>query len=74
MEGRRGAVILLESVIPAGPEPHLGKASDIEMLLWTGGRERTAEEFRALFARSGFELTGIVSTKAPLCVIEAVRH
>ena len=74
MEGKRGAVILLESVIPAGPEPHLGKSSDIEMLLWTGGRERTADEFRALFARSGFELTRIVPTKALLCVIEAIRR
>ena len=27
-----------------------------------GGRERTAEEFRALFDRAGFELTRIVPT------------
>ncbi len=73
MGGKRGAVILLESVIPSGPEPDLGKFIDIEMLLWPGGRERTAEEFRVLFDRSGFELTKIVSTKSPLSVIEAIR-
>ena len=37
----------------------------------TGGRERTEEEFRALFERSGFTLTRIVPTKSPLSVIEA---
>ncbi len=72
MDGKRGVVILLESVIPIGPEPDLGKSIDIEMLVWLGGRERTAEEFRALFDRSGFELTKIVPTKSPLSVIEAI--
>ena len=74
MGGKRGTVILLESVIPSGPEPDLGKFIDIEMLLWPGGRERTAEEFRALFDRSGFELTKIIPTKSPLSVIEAIRN
>ncbi len=73
MDSKRGAVILLESVIPSGPEPDMGKFVDIEMLLWPGGRERTAEEFRTLFDRSGFELTKIVRTKSPLSVIEAIR-
>jgi hypothetical protein len=35
------------------------------------GRERTEEEFRALFARAGFELTRVVPTESPLGVIEA---
>jgi hypothetical protein len=73
MGSTRGAVILLESIIPSGPQPDLGKSIDIEMLLWPGGRERTAEEFRALFDRSGFELTKIVPTKSPLSLIEAIR-
>lgn len=74
MGDKRGAVILLESVIPSGPEPDLGKFVDIEMLALPAGRERTAEEFRALFDRCGFELTNIVPTKSPLSVIEAVRR
>ncbi len=74
MGKKRGAVVLLESVIPSGPEPDLGKLIDIEMLLWPGGRERTAEEFRVLFDHCGFELTKIVPTKSPLSVIEAVRR
>jgi hypothetical protein len=71
--GKRGRVILLESVITADPEPDLGKFIDIEMLALPGGRERSAEEFKALFARSGFEMTKVVRTKSPLSVVEAIR-
>jgi hypothetical protein len=66
-----GRVLLIESVIPAGNEPDLGKLVDLEMMLLPGGRERTAEQFAALFARTGFELTRIVSTGTPLSVLEA---
>jgi hypothetical protein len=48
------------------------KLMDLEMLMMPGGRERMADEFRALFAQSGFEMTRIVPTKSPLDVIEAV--
>jgi hypothetical protein len=41
------------------------------MLVMPGGRERTADEFRALFQRAGFTVTKIVPTKSPLSVIEA---
>jgi hypothetical protein len=74
MGGKRGKVILLESVIAAGDTPDLGKFIDIEMLLMPGGKERSADEFRALFAGAGFELTKIVPTKSPLSVVEAVRR
>jgi hypothetical protein len=74
MGGKRGTVVLLESVIPAGPEPDMGKFIDIEMLALPGGRERTAEEFAALFERSGFKLMKIVPMKSALSVVEAVRN
>ncbi|HUK34455.1 MAG TPA: methyltransferase [Vicinamibacterales bacterium] len=73
MGAKKGRVILLESVIAAGDTADLGKFIDIEMLLFPGGRERTADEFRSLFARSGFHMTKVVATKSPLSVIEAVR-
>ena len=68
---RRGKVILLEGVIAPGSGPGFGKVLDIEMMVLPGGRERTADEFRALFAGAGFELTSITPTKSPVCVIEA---
>ena len=66
-----GRVILLESVIQPGNVSDFGKLIDMEMLLIPGGRERTADEFRALFSGAGFELTRIVPTASPLSVIEA---
>jgi hypothetical protein len=66
-----GRVILLDSVVAAGNQPDLAKMIDIEMLLFPGGRERSADEFRALFAANGYELTRIVPTKSPLSVVEA---
>jgi O-methyltransferase domain len=68
----RGKVILLEAVIQPGNAPDLTKLIDLEMLMMPGGRERTVDEFRALFARSGFEMTRVLQTKSPLHVIEAV--
>jgi hypothetical protein len=73
MGPKKGKVILLECVVAPGPVPDLGKFIDIEMLLFPGGRERTADEFRALLAGAGFEMTKVVPMKSPLSVVEAVR-
>jgi hypothetical protein len=72
MGAKGGKVILLESVITSGPD--LGKFADIEMLNLPGGRERSSDEFRALFAGADFEMTKVVPTKSPLSVVEAIRR
>jgi hypothetical protein len=66
-----GKMILLEAVIKPGNEPDLAKVIDLEMLVLPGGKERTADEYAALFARSGFELTRVVPTSSPVSVVEA---
>jgi hypothetical protein len=66
-----GKVILLEAVLAPTNQPDFGKIIDLEMLTLPGGRERTAEEFGALFSRAGFALSRVVPTKSPLSVIEA---
>jgi O-methyltransferase domain/Dimerisation domain len=65
-------VLLVETVISAGNQQDFGKVLDIEMLVSPGGKERTAKEYKGLFARAGLSLTCIVSTKSPYSVIEAV--
>jgi hypothetical protein len=70
--GKRGRVILLESVLQPGNAPDFGKIIDLEMMVMPGGRERTADEFREVFASAGFALTRIVATQSPLSVVEAV--
>lgn len=74
MGATHGRVILLESVLGPANAPDFGKIMDIEMLLMPGGRERTADEFRALFDRADFELTAIVPTKSSVSVIEARKR
>ena len=68
-----GKLILVEAVVPATSEPHFSKFIDLNMLVMTGGRERTADEFRRLYEDSGFKLTRIVPTESPFSVIEGVR-
>jgi hypothetical protein len=72
LEGKpQGRVILLEAALAPGNAPDFGKLVDLEMLLLPGGRERTADEFGALFERAGFTLTNVMPTKSMLSVIEA---
>jgi hypothetical protein len=67
-------LLLVESVIPPGNEPSLGKLLDLVMLAVTGGRERTEREYAELLEASGFRLTRVVPTAAEISVIEAVPH
>jgi hypothetical protein len=67
----QGRVILVESVLPSDNSPHPGKLIDLEMMVMPGGRERTAAEFQALFARAGFTQMRVVPTQAALWVVEA---
>ncbi|OXR47183.1 Multifunctional cyclase-dehydratase-3-O-methyl transferase TcmN [Nocardia cerradoensis] len=64
-------LIIVEIVLPQDNRPHPGKYTDLEMLINSGGRERTAGDYRDLLARCGFELTRITETVSPESVIEA---
>jgi O-methyltransferase domain len=72
MGGKRARVVLLESVLQPGNAPDFGKIIDLEMMVMPGGRERTADEFRGLFASAGFAMTRIVPTASPLSIVEAI--
>jgi penicillin G amidase len=71
---RVGYLLVVENVITPGNDPFLGKLLDIEMLVLPGGRERTEQEYRALFAVAGFELTNIIPTQTTLSLIEGVKR
>jgi hypothetical protein len=59
-----GRLLVIDAVLPEGNEPAPGKLFDMNMLVMTGGRERTEREFAALFAASGFELVRVIRTPA----------
>lgn len=65
-------VMLVEAVISSDDTPQLGKFIDLEMLAFAGGRERTEEEFRRLFAAAGLRLTRVVQTSSPICIVEGI--
>jgi len=66
-----GRVLVVEHVIRPGNAPDWGKMLDINMLVLTGGRERTKDEFAALFARAGLRLRRVHKTEAAVSVVEA---
>ena len=63
-----GHLLVLEQVRPeqlAGAEAATAVMSDLAMLVYAGGRERSAQEFRRLLAGAGFSLAGITPPLTP---------
>lgn len=67
-----GVLLLIELALSAENLPSLGKFIDLVMLVLTGGRERTIEEYRGLLASGGFRLNKVVQTANEFAVIEAI--
>lgn len=65
-------ILIVESVIPPGDEPHPGKWLDLIMLSVPAGLERTREQYDRLLMSAGLKLQRIVPTESPVSVIEAV--
>lgn len=68
-------LLILEGLYPArvdvAPAAQGATANDVNMLVCTGGRQRSEEELRTLLTAAGFALTRVVPTPAPVSVIEA---
>jgi len=69
-----GKVLLFERVLPgAASKSEVTRSllvSDLTMMVMNGGLERTADEYRALFAASGLRLMRIRPTATEICVLE----
>jgi len=64
-------LLLIEIVLPPAGTPHQGSLLDVGMLLYTGGQERTEEEYAALLGKADLRLTRIVPTSSPVSIVEA---
>ena len=53
-------LLVLETVLAPGGTPDPSKLADVFMLLLSGGRERTEEEYRDLLARASLRLDRVV--------------
>jgi hypothetical protein len=60
-----GRLILLETMLRPTHHSFYPVLSDLNMMLRTGGCERTEEEYRTLYRAAGFELTRTVETISP---------
>ena len=67
-----GKILIVETVLSGKNEPALARVNDLNMLVLTGGRERTEDEFSKLLACSGFELKRVLPVQPMTCVVEAV--
>jgi O-methyltransferase domain len=72
--GAGARLLVVEGVYPPRidqSDASRGAASnDVNMLVCTGGRQRSEAEFRALYAATGFRLTRIVPTPVRIGIIE----
>lgn len=67
-----GKVLVAETIVPPGNDPHPIKLMDLNMLAVTGGMERTRAQYERLFARAGLRLVRVIATSGPLSILEAV--
>jgi SAM-dependent methyltransferase len=72
--GPQGKLLIVEGIYPSRidkSDASRGAASnDVNMLVCTGGRQRSEAEFRSLYAAAGFKLTSIVPTQVRVSIIE----
>jgi hypothetical protein len=66
-----GKLIIVDCVVPENNEPDFSKLFDLNMLVMTGGKERTEKEFAQLLSAAGFKLLRVIPTKVPTSIVEA---
>jgi hypothetical protein len=75
--GDKGTVLIIEQIMPervaADPQHTTVVRGDIQMMVATGGMERTASEYRALLAAAGLKLNRIIPTASQFSIIEAAK-
>jgi hypothetical protein len=75
--GGDAKILIIEVVVPqrltGTPIDAMIAGTDLNMLVMTGGRERTEREYRELAAAAGLRIARIVPTLAAMSVIELRR-
>lgn len=65
-------LLIVDCVITDSSEPQFSKLLDLQMLVVTGGLERTAVRFTELLAAAEFRVNRIIRTAVPESIVEAV--
>ena len=64
-------LLIVETLVAPGNTPCHAKDLDLLMLVYTGGRERTEQEYRELLDATGFALERTLATASTMSIIEA---
>ena len=74
--GPQSVLLLVERIMPehicATATTRALAVSDLNMLVMTGGRERTEAQFKSLLASTGFSVHSVRATNTALSIIEAL--
>jgi ubiquinone/menaquinone biosynthesis C-methylase UbiE len=65
-------VLVLEKTVPTDDTPGPGRWLDLHVMLLTGGRERTVQEYQALFEKADLKLARVLPTAHPAVEIVEV--
>jgi precorrin-6B methylase 2 len=71
-----GRLLIIQQVLPddtGAAELYDGAMSDLNMLIFLPGCERTLAQYRALLNATRFAITNVVSTSALMSILEATR-
>ena len=68
--GESGHVVIVESHGTAGDDPGMFAEMNLRMLVLSGGRERSVEDYRALAAAAGLPTTDVRTTSSGLVIID----
>jgi hypothetical protein len=68
---RHARLLLVERILALGKEASEAKLGDLNMLVLTGGCERTEADYARLLQAAGLELTAVVPTRSAMSILEA---
>ena len=69
----KGRLLVIEDIVCGPNQPCAAKASDINMLVRTGGRNRTEKEYRDLLSNCGFDRMRVIPTPSQSLIEAAPR-
>lgn len=70
-QGENGTLFLLEMVLGGDSEPLLARSTDLNMLVLTGGRERTRQSLEQVLAHAGYRVRTLRPVGHLTCLVEA---
>ncbi len=70
---QEGYLYLVELITPDNPETDFGVLLNLNMLVITGGKERTEQEYKDLVTKGGFEWVNVIPTPSIVSLIVAKK-